>query len=133
MRFETLADLDIDHKRVQSASYVFRNLMDLPEEAKISAYPVKADWCSINTRWFNRPVSEEKPVNGVKVKKRGDYRLDMTPLVKEMLKNKENPTAEYSVQNSFLIRSDTPGSNILLASGDSALYSPVLEIVLAEK
>lgn len=131
VRFETLANLSIDYKQIQSAAYVFHNLMELPKEAVVSAYPVNADWCSINTRWFNRPASEEKPVNQVVVKKPGDYRLDMTPLIKEMVKNKADPTAKYSIQNSFLIRCDTPGSSLLLASGDSCLYSPVLEIVLA--
>lgn len=130
VRFETLANLNIDYKQIRSAAYVFHNLMELPKEAVISAYPVNADWCSINTRWFNRPASEEKPVNQVIVKKAGDYRLDMTPLIREMIKNKADPTAKYSIQNSFLIRCDTPGSNLLLASGDSCLYSPVLEIVL---
>ena len=64
------------------------------------------------------------------VKKRGDYEIDVTALLKEMIANKGRETAKYSVQNSFLIRCDTPGGNLLLASDDNGLFSPCLEILL---
>ena len=96
----------------------------------MGAYPVTADWCSINTRWFNRPPNDDKPVGTTVVKKRGDYEIDVTALLKEMIANKGRETAKYSVQNSFLIRCDTPGGNLLLASGDNGLFSPCLEILL---
>ena len=53
-------------------------------------------------------------------------------MMKEILKNKGEDNAKYSVQNSFMIRSDTKDSNMILASGDNGLFSPLLEIVLSE-
>ena len=130
VRFETLDALQIDPSKVKSATYIVHNLFDSSREAFVSAYAVTADWCSINTRWFNRPTFDEKPLATAKVKKRGDVQLDVTALFKEMLRNKGRENAKYSVRNGFLIRCDTPGSNLLFASGDSGLYSPLLQIVL---
>lgn len=132
VRFETLNSLNIDPEKIVSAKYVFHNLFDLKKETKISAYAVKADWCSINTRWFNRPPFDEKPISEVMVKKSGDYKIDITPLFIEMIKNKGKENATYSIQNSFMIRSDTENSNVIISSGDNGLFSPVLEIVLSE-
>lgn len=132
VRFETLNSLDIDPEKIISAKYVFHNLFDLKKETKISAYAVKADWCSINTRWFNRPPFDEKPISEVIVKTSGDYELDVTALLVEMMKNKGKENATYSIQNSFMIRSDTADSNVIISSGDNGLFSPVLKIVLSE-
>lgn len=132
VRYETLNSLNIPADKIVSAKYVFHNLFDLEKEAKIGAYAVTADWCSINTRWFNRPPFDEKPISEVLIKDRGDYELDITALMKEMIANKERENAKYSVQNSFLIRSDSIDSNMIFASGDNGLFSPVLEIVLSE-
>lgn len=132
VRFETLNSLDIDPEKIVSAKYVFHNLFDLRKETKISAYAVKADWCSINTRWFNRPPFDEKPISEVIIKNSGDYKLDITALLVEMMKNKGKENATYSIQNSFMIRSDTADSNVIISSGDNGLFSPVLEIVLSE-
>lgn len=88
--------------------------------------------CSINTRWFNRPPFDGTPVSQVKIQAKGDYILDVTSLLKEMLKNKPYENAAYSVQNSFFIRCDSTGGSLLLASGDNGLFSPFLEIVLKE-
>ena len=132
IRYETLNNLHIDPDKIVSAKYIFHNLFDLEKETKISAYAVTADWCSINTRWFNRPPFDEKPISEVIVKKSGDYQLDITPLFTEMIRNKDVEGATYSVQNSFMIRSDTEDSNVIISSGDNGLYSPLLEIVLSE-
>ena len=132
VRYETLSSLDIDPERIVSATYTVHNLFDLPKEAVVGAYAVTADWCSINTRWFNRPPFDETPVSQVKIQAKGDYTLDVTPLLKEMLKNKPYENAAYSVQNSFFIRCDSTGDSLLLASGDNGLFSPFLEIVLRE-
>ena len=132
VRFETLNSLNIDPEKIVSAKYVFHNLFYLKKETKISAYAVKADWCSINTRWFNRPPFDEKPISEVIVKTSGDYELDLTALLVEMMKNKGKENATYSIQNSFMIRSDTENSDVIISSGDNGLFSPVLEIVLSE-
>lgn len=132
VRFETLNSLNIDPEKIVSAKYVFHNLFDLKKETKISAYAVKADWCSINTRWFNRPPFDEKPISEVIVKTSGDYELDVTALLVEMMKNKGKENVTYSIQNSFMIRSDTTDSNVIISSGDNGLFSPVLKIVLSE-
>lgn len=132
IRYETLEKLDIPADKVVSAHYVFHNLLDLPSQVTVGAYAVTADWCSINTRWFNRPPNDDKPVSLIPVEKQGDYELDITSLLQEMLKNKGKEDAKYSVQNSFMIRCNTEGSNLLLASGDNGLYSPCLEIVVKE-
>lgn len=94
VRFETLNSLDINPEKIVSAKYVFHNLFNLDKEVKIGAYAVTADWCSINTRWFNRPPFDEKPISEVIVKTSGDYELDVTALLVEMMKNKgkENAT-----------------------------------------
>ncbi len=131
VRYETLNNMDIDYKKIVSVKYVFHNLFDLKDEAIVSAYAVEADWCSINTRWFNRPPFDERPVSKVTVKAAGDYKLDITALFIEMIKNIGKEDAVYSIQNSFMIRSDTEGGNIVVASGDNGLFSPVLEIVMS--
>ena len=130
IRYETLNKLTIDPDDVIAARYVFHNLLDLKNPMTVGAYAVTADWCSINTRWYNRPEYDTRPMSQVDVQKKGDYALDVTTLVKEMLKNKGQKDALYSVNNSFMIRSDTPDSSALFASGDGGLFSPMLEIVL---
>ena len=130
IRYETLEKLTLDPDDVITARYVFHNLLDLPRPMTVGAYAVTADWCSINTRWYNRPEFDDRPMSQVDVQKKGDYTLDVTTLVKEMLKNKGQKNALYSVNNSFMIRSDTPDSSALFASGDGGLFSPMLEIVL---
>mgnify|MGYP000962521322 CR=1 FL=1 len=132
IRYETLNNLDIDADKVISAKYVFRNLFDLPKEVKIGAYAVTADWCSINTRWFNRPPFDERPISQTNVQKAGDYSVDITPLFKEMIRNKGVKDAKYSVNNSFFIRCDTPDSNMIFPSGDNGLFSPFLEVIMAQ-
>ena len=132
IRYEVLDLLKINWNKIISARYVFRNLFDLKKEAEISAYAVTADWCSINTRWSSRPDYDETPISQTSVKTAGDYSLDITPLFREMIKNKGNPATQYSVNNSFMIKCNTPNSNIILASGDSGVFSPFLEITLAK-
>lgn len=132
VRFETLETLDIPPERVESATYTVHQLMSLPEKASFGVYAVTEDWCSINTRWFSRPSFDEKAVCQTQVSERGDYTFDVTPLLREMLQNKNKDYAPpYSIQNGFLLRCDTPGINALFASGDNGLFSPVLEIVLS--
>lgn len=132
VRFETLNNLYIEPEKIVSAKYIFHNLFDLKKEAKVAAYAVTADWCSKNTRWFNRPPFDDKPISEVNIKKAGDYKLDITSLLMEMIKNKGEDDATYSIQNSFMIRSDTKESNVIISSGDNGVFSPVLEIVLSE-
>ncbi len=132
IRYETLNSLNIEAEKVVSAKYVFRNLFDLEKEVKIGAYAVTEDWCSINTRWFNRPSFDETPMSEVIIQKAGDYEIDITTLLKEMITNKKRKNAKYSVQNSFFIKSETQDSNMIFASGDNGLFSPLLEIVLSE-
>lgn len=132
VRYETLAGLRIDPDQVVSATYRVRNLFAPAQPVTIGAYAVTADWCSINTRWFNRPPFDEAPVGTATVSGAGDVAIDVTPLLKEMLRHPDEENAPYSVNNSFLIRCDTPGANLLFASGDNGLFSPGLEIVLAE-
>lgn len=132
VRFETLNSLNIDPEKIVSAKYVFHNLFDLDKEVKVSAYAVTADWCSINTRWYNRPPFDKRPISEVVVERFGDYELDITPLVLEMIRNKENQSAIYSVRNSFLIKSDTDNCNMCISSGDNGLFSPYLKIVVSE-
>lgn len=84
--------MNIEVDKITSAKYVFRNLFDSPKEVKIGAYAVTADWCSINTRWFNRPTFDERPISQVAVQKAADYSLDVTTLFKEMMKNKKMKT-----------------------------------------
>jgi|GEM_PF-2054224 len=132
IRYETLDQLNIPVDKIISAKYVFRNLFDTPKEVTIGAYAVTNDWCSINTRWFNRPTYDERPISQTTVQKAADYSLDITSLFREMIKNKGQENAKYSVRNSFFIKSDTSNSNLILPSGDGGVFSPYLEVVLAE-
>ena len=130
IRYEILNEMDILLNDIVSAKYVFHNLLDSSKQTYIRAYAVTSEWCSINTRWHNRSEFDEKPVSQVAVKKKGDYNMDITSLFKEMIKNKGNPNKKYTIDNGFVIKSDTKDSNIILSSGDSGLYSPYLEIVV---
>ena len=130
IRFETLDRLNIPADKIVSAKYMFRNLFDSQKEVKIGAYAVNADWCSINTRWFNRPPYDERPISQTAVNKAGDYSIDITPLFREMIQNKGDENAKYSVRNSFMLKADTPNSSLIFPSGDGGLFSPFLEVVL---
>lgn len=132
IRFEVLDSLRINPDKIISASYTFRNLFDLKTDAKITAHAVTDDWCSINTRWFTRPPYDESPLSSVTVSKRDDYTLDITPLFKDWLKNKDR-NEKHTIRNGFLIKSDTQNSNIVLSSGDNGLFSPCLEIVINDE
>ena len=132
VRYETLDKIDIPINRVVSAKYVFHNLFNLDKPVDIYAYAVTDDWCSINIHWNDRVLFDINPVNNVQIQKKGDYSLDITELLKEMIKNKNNGNAIYSVKNSFLIKSETENSNAIIASGDNGLFSPFLEVVLRE-
>lgn len=132
IRYETLNNLHIDPEKIVSAKYIFRNLFDLKKETKVSAYAVVFDWCSVNIRWYNRPPFDKRPVGTVLIQKKGDYEINLTPFFKEILKNRIDPNALYSVENSFMIKCDTKNSNIIFPSGDNGLFSPLLEIVLSE-
>lgn len=124
--------MNISADKIVSAKYVFRNLFNSEKEVKIGAYAVTNDWCSINTRWFNRPTYDERPLSQTAVQKAADYSLDITPLFKEMIKSKGHENAKYSVKNSFCIKSNTPDSNLIFPSGDGGLFSPFLEVVIAK-
>jgi len=132
IRYETLDWLNIKAEKIISARYIFRNLFDTPQKAVIGAYAVTDDWCSINTRWFNRPPYDGTPLAQAPVQKAGDCSIDITPLLVEMIKNKGVKNAKYSVRNSFMIRCDTPGAGLILPSGDGGLFSPFLEVVMME-
>jgi hypothetical protein len=132
IRFETLDDLDIDPEKIISAAYTVRNLSNLDRESVLGLYAVTDWWCSINTRWETRPPYDKRPVGNATLQKAGDYSIDITPLLKEMIKNKGNEHAIYSVRNSFMIKVDTPNSNLVLSSGDGGLFSPFLEVMLME-
>ena len=132
IRYETLEQLDIPIDKIVSAKYVFRNLFNLPKKIKLGAYAVTDEWCSINQRWFNRPTYDNIPVSQTDVHKSGDYSLDVTPLLYEILKNKGIDNSKYSIENSFFIKSDTLDSNLIIPSGDGGLFSPYLEIILKE-
>jgi len=132
IRFDALDTFDIDQDKIISTKYCFHNMLDVSEESVVGAYAVTADWCSVNTRWFNRPTYDENPVAKTGVKIKGDYSLDITSLFKVILSNIGIEDSKYSVRNSFFIKSDTANSNLLFSSGDNGLFSPYLEIVLSE-
>ena len=131
IRFETLRELSIPPENIVSARYIMPVLLDSKVNTTISAYAVKEDWCSVNTRWFTRPLYDVQPIAQTKLQDKGEYSLDITAFIKTILENKEQDSSEYSIENGFMIRSDTENSRVLLASGDNGLLSPVLEIVLS--
>jgi len=130
IRYESLANLNVDPNKILSAKYIFRNLFDLPKDTKISAYAVTTDWCSLNTRWFNKPPFDPKTVSSVIVKSKGDYSVDITEILKVWINNKGNKDAKYSIQNGFMLKSETPNSSAIFSSGDNGLFSPLIEIIV---
>ena len=129
IRYESLNDLNINPEDIISAKYCFRNLLDLSEKATIGLYAVTSNWCSINTTWSSKPEYDENIVTQIEVYKKGDYSLNITPLIKTMIQSKENENAKYSIRNSFFIKIETSDIDVLLASGDSGLYTPCLELI----
>ena len=130
IRYEALNNMKINPENIISAKYCFRNLFDLPKPAAVGLYAVTSDWCGINTKWSTMPEYDQEMISNTEVLKKGNYSLDITPLLKKMLESKGKEDALYSVRNSFLIKSETPGSNMILESGDNGIYSPCLEIIL---
>ena len=132
VRYEALYSIDISPDKIISAEYVFRNLFDLLNPAEIGVYAINEDWCSINTRWNNRPLYDEESIDQITVRQAGDYKLDITSLLWEMFDNMFIESAEHSIWHSFMIRCDTPNSKLISPSGDNGLFSPFLEIVIAK-
>ena len=128
IRFDSLQELDLDPDSIQSAKYIVRNLFDLPQKVKLSAYAVTENWSSPNANWDNCPAYDQAPVGEVLIQGKGEYALDITTLVREMVKNKRFENTKYAVSKGFLLHCETPGANVLLASGDNGLYSPCLEL-----
>jgi hypothetical protein len=129
IRFEVLESLNIDPNQIISAKYIFRNLHDIRGGAKISAYAVTDTWCSINTRWNSLPRFDATPVATTYIEKAGEYSLDISALIIEMLKS-QGTHPLYSFEKGFLISSNYANGNIFLASGDMGIYSPVLVLTI---
>ena len=132
VRFEELYEVDIPEDKIISAEYCFNNLFDNEEHVTIGAFAVTNDWCSVNTRWNSKPGYDKVPVKTVDIKERGIYSLDITRLFIEMMKGKKFYEPLYSLRNSFCIKSITKGSNLVIASGDSGIFSPYLKIVIKD-
>lgn len=133
LRFEVLEDLDIDPQDILKAEYCFTNLADQEKNVVLGAYAVTNDWCSVNTKWKSRPGYDRLPAGTVMIRQKGHYGLDITRLVVEMLKNRGEYEPLYSVRNSFLIKSSSKESTLLLASGDAGFFPPYLKIILKNK
>lgn len=131
VRYEALYDFDIPAEKILSAEYFFHNLFDSGKELKLGVFAIVNDWCSVNTRWRTKPGYDKVPVKTARVKERGVYSIDITRLFVEMMKNKRVYEPPYSLRNSFFLRSLTKESNMLLAAGDSGIFSPYLRIVVA--
>jgi len=130
LRYEVLDEIEIMPDEIISADYYFNNLFDLDKEVIIGTYAITSDWCSVNTRWKSRPEYDSEPLHTTMVKDKGVYGVEVTELLKEMMRSKGQYEPLYSVRNSFFIKSDTENSNLLVASGDSGIQSPYLKIVL---
>ena len=129
-RFEELYGMDIPANIIISSEYFFNNLFDLDKEIRVGAFAIVNDWCSVNTRWRTKPGYDKVPVKTVRVRDKGIYSIDITRLFTEMMRNKNVYEPPYSLRNSFFIRSLTKDTGMLLAAGDSGLFSPYLKIVV---
>ena len=129
VRMERLEELDLNPDKIISAYYVFRNLYDLEINASVKAHPITQPWCSITTTWAKRPEYEVASVAGVTVKSRGEYQLDITDLVRDMLENRGKEDATLTIENGFLLECSDE-VRMLLASGDNGNFSPCLVIKL---
>ena len=132
IRYEVFNEIDISPEKVVSVKYTLNNLFDLDKPAIVSLYAVTDEWCSINTRWFSRPSFDENPVARIAINEAGDYSLDITPLFKEMMKNKGKGFNKYSIDNGFFIKCETENGSLIIATGDNGIFSPFLEIVLED-
>lgn len=130
VRFEELYGMNISADQVISVDYNFKNLFDNDKEVIIGAHAIRNDWCSVNTRWRTKPGYDNIPVKTVKVKERGVYSVDITKLFIEMMSGNAVYEPPYSVRNSFFIKSLTKDTDLLLAAGDSGIFSPYLKIIL---
>jgi len=130
IRFELLDNVNIKADEIISAEYNFANLFNSDRDVMVDAYAITNDWCSVNVKWESKPKYNDLKVNSIKVKEKGSYKIDITKLLKDIIKNKGEYEPIYSVRNSFLIKSDTRNSNLLLSAGDSGIFSPYLKIML---
>ena len=148
VRFESLDWLDASADEIVSAKYVVQNLTTLKSSVKLSAYGVKSDWCSINTTWPTRPILDDKAFDTVSIKSAGEYKFDVTDLLKEMLQNRgearkgvvpepglqgvtENSPQVHSIRHGFALKVDGEiKERMAIASGDNGLFSLYLEIVV---
>lgn len=132
LRFEVLDNLNICPEDILKAEYCFTNLVGQKQNAIVGVYAVTSDWCSVNTRWDSRPKYDQLPVRTTKVQEQGTYGIEITRLLREMMRNKGKYVPLYSVRNSFLLKSNCKGTNLLLAAGDAGFFPPYLKIILKE-
>lgn len=132
LRFEVLDNLDICPEDIVKAEYCFTNLVEQENSSIVGLYAITSDWCSVNTKWKSRPRYDNLPVRTTVVREQGTYGIAFTRLLREMMQNKGKYEPLYSVRNSFLLKSNSKDTSLLLAAGDAGFYPPYLKIILKE-
>ena len=129
VRFEALDLIDIKAEDIISAEYILSEISGGEEDATIAVYPVTSDWCSINSRWNNKPRYDKENASRATVGKSGDYSFDITQSLKNWILNKGKET-EYIIRHGFVLVNETPDVPKIFATGDNGMFTSCLKIKL---
>ena len=112
-----------------SAEYILSEISNGEKEATIAMYPVLSEWCSLNTRWHNKPAYDIQNAYRITVDKSGDYSFDITGPLKNWIINKGKET-DYIIRHGFVLVNETPDVPKLFATGDNGMFTSCLKIKL---
>lgn len=125
IRFEALDLLPIQSENILSATYTISEISGSTEPAIVTMYPIVSEWCSINTRWNNKPQKTEKYVHSLEITESGDYTFDITQLLRLWVSNKGQET-DYIVRHGFVLVNETPGIPKVFATADNGTFTTCL-------
>lgn len=129
VRFEALDLLNLNAEDILSAEYILSEISNGEKEATIAMYPVLSEWCSLNTRWHNKPAYDIQNAYRITVDKSGDYSFDITGPLKNWIINKGKET-DYIIRHGFVLVNETPDVPKLFATGDNGMFTSCLKIKL---
>ena len=129
IRFEALDLVSIPPENILSATYTISEISGGTEPATIQMRPILSEWCSINTRWRNRPDKTLDYSQTVEVTQSGDYIFDVTEPLRLWMLNKGQETA-YIIRHGFNLVNLTPQTPKVFATADNGTFTTCLTIHL---
>ena len=129
IRFEALSLLDIPAEDILSATYTINEISGSTETATIMLYPILGEWCSINTRWYNKPQKTEEYAQTLEISQSGAYSFDITEPLRLWMKNQELETG-YIIRHGFALVNTTPDAPKVFATADNGIFTTCLTIQL---